>query len=432
MKSLSIILVLGFLSLVPTYANEKFDSAHSILIEGIIPEGTIITNSPSQWMVKPQIEEQLLYTIGQLNGLEGGTPDTSRTEIEIKEIITQERGRYLVKYSAKLIIAWPREQKIPESFAFILPANTSPNAISHFFKTYGADEHGSKRCIAWEAHNVTSGILWYYYRPQKSSCPLKSKENQDVIHTLAYFNVSNENTQNKYPEYAKVWEDGKLVITAIFGKAVEGAESEYDAGVSAYTSTVNELLRKFGKPTSSSVALNSQNTFSRGIQNPEIYLTFETPKGTVDAALFLIEGIRVARSDFAAKYNQRTINSDFISYSGHSGLGANIRALAGMGNFAPDQYQIFLVNGCDTFAYVDDSLQRAHFELNPDSTPDKYLDIITNAMPSYFHMNSRSNMAIINSLYESKATYKQILSLFDRNQRAVVTGEQDNTDPSVE
>lgn len=413
----------------PLIAQDKFDSQHSILVEAVIPDGEVISNNPSMWSAQSTIEDQLLYTIGQLNGLEGGAPDTSKTELEIKDVIKLDDNSYKIKYAAKLFVAWPREQTLPNSFEFYLPRRADYIGLNEFYNLYGADERGTKKCLAWEAHEVTNGIFWYYYRPLKSSCPLRVDGNSHIIKTKSYLSISKLNTENKYPEYEKIWEDKKLVITAIFGKAEEGSTSNYDAGASAYVETVNELIRRFGMPSTSSYDFAGRSYFSDGIKTPEIFLTFETDKGIIDAALFLIEGIRSADGNFTKKFNQRTLNSDFVSYSGHSGLGANIRALARMGKFQKGQYQIFLINGCDTFAYVDESLTVAHAEVNPEFSGEKFIDLITNAMPSYFHMNARSNMAVIDSLFGETRTYKEILSLFDPAQRAVVTGEEDNRWP---
>jgi hypothetical protein len=159
-------------------------------------------------------------------------------------------------------------------------------------------------------------------------------------------------------------------------------------------------------------------------------MRFRHRVGEVDVHMFLVDGIQSVGSDFNIKYNAQTAHSDFVSYSGHSGLGANIRALARKGSFTPGQYQIYLVNGCDTFAYVDDMLRDKHVQVNPGFGPNKFFDIITNAMPSFFHMNAASNMAVIHALLGKNATYQQMLSEFDRSQRAVVTGEEDNNWPS--
>ncbi|MDQ3230895.1 MAG: hypothetical protein M3Q07_03670 [Pseudobdellovibrionaceae bacterium] len=128
-----------------------------------------------------------------------------------------------------------------------------------------------------------------------------------------------------------------------------------------------------------------------------------------------------------------TEDTDFgiAAYNGHSGLGRNIRALARMGSFQAGQYKIFFINGCDTFAYADDALWDAHAAVNPDSAPTKYLDVITNAMPSYFHSNAENNVVVIRSLLERQKTYREILADFDRRQRALVMGEEDNAWPEV-
>ncbi len=152
--------------------------------------------------------------------------------------------------------------------------------------------------------------------------------------------------------------------------------------------------------------------------------------GPLDLALFLIDGIQTVDAAFKVKYNRRTERSDFISYNGHSGLGANIQALARLGHFLRGKYQIFMVNGCDTFAYIDDALRDAHQAANPTEGPDRYLDIIINAMPSFFDENSRSNMTVLEGLVNKRKTYRQILAGFDASQRPGVVGEQDNRWPA--
>lgn len=413
--------------------DNKFVSAHTVALDGIIPNGKILTKNTQTWVVRNEIKEQLMYSIGQLNGLDGGSPDMNRLKIELKDSTVLESGLTQFSYSAKLFIAWPLETPVPAQYTLRIPAQGSWLGLTNFFKAFGSDENGSKKCLDWGAHDITYNIFWYYYRPEKSACPLKYMNNIDPLvatTTQIHLSKSNKNTTGKSPEYDKVWEDNRLTITAIFGMADEEDISEWDAGVSAYKSTVNSILRTFGVPATSNVQLMNNN-FSNALNNKEALLTFNTPKGVVDIALYLIKGIRSTPFDFRSKYNERTRVSDFISYSGHSGLGANIRALANMGEFSNNQYQIFLVNGCDTFAYVDDALRNAHQAVNPAYGKDKFVDVITNAMPSYFHMNNRSNMAVINALYQSTKTYRNILSGFDQTQRAVVTGEEDNRWPEA-
>ena len=180
------------------------------------------------------------------------------------------------------------------------------------------------------------------------------EEDQELVATFPIkFSKSEENTENKSPEYGKVWEDGKLVVTAIFGKNEEGETSSWDAGISAYNRMYNALLSEFGEPVNENPVPDGRNP---GVDYPDLELEFTSSAGPVFVNLSLVDGIRSVDADFITTYNERTKRSDFISYSGHSGLGANIRALARMGEFVAGQYQVFLVNGCDTFAYVDDAI----------------------------------------------------------------------------
>jgi len=406
----------------------KFASAHAIAVDGSIENGILYTDTNYDGAIRSQINSQLYYTIGQLNG-ETGVADMNRLKIEI---INKEQSRfpglYKITYKAELFIAWPRAREIPESYQLIVPGQGGYTGRSKFFQRYGSDEASGKRCLAASAHEVSMGIFWYYYRPLKSTCSLKDSTLLTaplVVNFPMKLKKSDENTQGKSPEYEKVWEDGKLIITAILGMNEANTSSEWDAGVSAYRELYQNLIGEYGAPFTTNLPLGTMP----GIHFPEVRMNFFTEAGEVDVALFLVQDIKMVDAKFMEKYNQRTKNSDFISYSGHSGLGANIRALANMGQFISGQYQIFLVNGCDTFAYVDNSLQEAHHRVNLSAEKNKYFDLITNAMPSYFHFNARSNMQVIMGLVGSKKNYRQILSGFSFTQKAVVTGEEDNNWP---
>jgi len=403
-----------------------FDSAHSIAAKGSVSSGKILVSKFTlDYQIEGLIRNQLFYTIGQLNGWDG-VADMSRVKILSLKRISLSSSFDEVLYSAELFVAWPRKRQLPFRVALILPNRGDASGLSDFYKLYASDVYSQKKCLASEVENLREEIFWYYYRPEKSSCALRKEEGALAFRFDLDLTLSEENTTGKYPEYEKIWEDGKLVVTAIFGIADLEKLEQRDPGVAAYVSFYKDLSKKFGKPLFSSLP----TTRSPGVQNPYIEMHFKTSKNQlIEVHIFLVEDIKNVDARFRQLYNKLTQISDFISYSGHSGLGENIRALANMGTFRQGQYQIFLINGCDTFAYVDAALSEAHARVNPSSGIDKYIDIITNAMPSYFHMNSRSNMAVINALVESKKTYRQILSNFDPYQKAVVTGEQDNRWP---
>ncbi len=402
----------------------KFDSYHNIALDAEIDHGSILSSSISPEVVKQQIRKQLMFSIGQLNGLGGGV-DMNRLKSRIISTESLDNGIYKHYYSAKMFISWPREQQVPASYKFILPENTETGALAGFLDLYGPNGSYGRGCSSYSTYDFGASVYWYYYRPEKYNCPLRdSSLPKKALHIRSKFKVSDENTTEKYPEYGKVWEDQRLVITTIFGKNDSGSTDHNDAGVRAFRSFYFDLLDLLGPPLTSNIENRTP-----GNDSPLIKLTFEVEAGLVDLHIFLVDGIRSVSNDFVAKYNKRTEISDFVSYNGHSGLGANIRALARMGNFQRGQYQIFLINGCDTFAYVDDALNTAHRNVNPDYPATKYLDLITNATPSYFHENSRANISVIDSLLNKDKTYRQILSSFDISQRAAVTGEEDNLWP---
>ncbi|MBT4762017.1 MAG: hypothetical protein HOO06_09995 [Bdellovibrionaceae bacterium] len=412
-----------FISVVSYAQNMQpmFDSAHSIALDGFVENGKILVNSPSPFTAEKRIQEQMKYTIGQLNGV-SSVADLNRLEINILDIIPTQNNKYSVSYEAHLFIAWPRNLNIPEEFQLILPESTENQALYDFYEQY-VDE----KCQSSGAHDLSVGIFWYYYRPNNQDCQLGTEDQPAfAVKFSMQLSVSEENTQGKYPEYHKVWEDGRLVITAIFGMADSENTSTYDAGVYAFQQMYHDVIRYYGELISTSLPPGTHV----GLATPEIRLVLKSESGPVEVNLFLVEGIRFPYNGFRQKYNKLTKYSDFISYAGHSGLGANIRALARMGKFVKDQYQIFLINGCDTFAYTDHALRDAHVEVNPlADSPYRYIDLITNAMPAFFHSNVRAVMAVVRGLTEKRKTYREILSDFDSYQKASVVGEHDNRWP---
>jgi hypothetical protein len=78
---------------------------------------------------------------------------------------------------------------------------------------------------------------------------------------------------------------------------------------------------------------------------------------------------------------------------------------------------------------VDKQIQEAHAAINDDDpTGTRYVDMITNVMPSFFHAMPRGSMAILNGLlsYDAPLTYNEIFKNIDKSEVVVVTGEEDN------
>jgi hypothetical protein len=391
----------------------KSDSSVEAVIVDFEFDGSLTTDS--SFGAAQQIKDQLLFTMGQLNG-DNGVARLDRVQLSnIKT--TAVGGRTRITYHAKVPVAWGKRNSVPASYELILPADMSFGGQDAFFEKYKTE------CVEPDAHDMEAGNFWYFYRPAECS-PAAA----DVVRHSATVALSALNTTGKYPEYTKVWEDGVLNVVAVFGKYEDTGTTASDAGISAYNSFVRDIqneLRPFSMTT-----VPATIPTAPGVGAPDVTIDATLPDGRkVHVTALLTNQIRNTSAAFDTRYAQVTPNADYLSYNGHSGLGANIRALNNKGSWRAGQYTLAFINGCDTYAYVDSALAQARAALNPgDTTGSKHLDIATNAMPSFFHSNSRNNIIFIRSLMNVAAplSYEQIFRQIDSSQVIVVSGEEDN------
>lgn len=397
--------------------NSKGDASAEAVFLDLEFSGELLTDST--WNINKQIEEQMLYTVGQLNG-ENSVGRLDKLDLTNVETRRAEDGKTRVTYDAKLLVAWGQKDDVPDEYTFQLPLDVSFEGQEAFTESYSHD------CVDWGAHDVTSGSMWYYYRPNGYRCELNA---DDIVELTANVTVSDVNTTGKYPEYHKVWEDDELKVVAVFGKYEDDATTSSDAGISAYNRFVRTMKNDLG-------ALDNFRTVpedvpdSPGIESPDITFRAEMGDGqSVEVVALLVDNIRTAGRGFDQRYSELSGPADLVAYNGHSGLGSNIRALAQKGSWVPGQYSIVFMNGCDTYAYVDSALNDARAQINPDDdTGTKYLDIVTNAMPSFFSEMDNGTTQLIRGLMnvDDPQTFEQMFTRFDSNEVVLVSGEQDN------
>lgn len=380
-------------------------------------QGTILTER--NYGAESYLEDHLLYTIGHLNG-DNSVGRIDKMEILAKDFVNVPEG-FLFTYKVRLPVAWGDKNNVPSSYEFTLPKSVSPAFLERFTTSY------KSTCVDWSAHDVDAGSMWYYYRPQQANCKPKA---DDVYKTTATVTRSAANTTGKYPEYNKVWEDNTLNVLAIFGKYEDGAKTASDSGIAAYndfTKQMRQAMAAHGAVTSvpSTVPANP------GIAVPDVSFSVTLSDGRkMNVAALLTDNISVGLSQpaFRARYEALTERADFIAYNGHAGLGTNVRALARGGRWVQGQYVMVFVNGCDTFAYVDTALNDAHAAVNADDpNGTKYIDIIMNAMPAFFASMANATTVFVEALLGDPQTYQRIFDRIDRDQVALVQGEEDNT-----
>lgn len=393
----------------------KEDSSAEAIVLDMKFEGALVTDQG--WNPKSQIEDQLLYTIGHLNGSKAvGRLD----KVELTDVKTAPvDGRTEVTYTASLQVAWHKGQGVPTEYTFTLPRDVSYGGLKTFADTYGHD------CVDYGAHDVDSGSMWYYYRPARGGCDLADG---DVVVTTAAVTVSPVNTTGKYPEYHRIWEDGVLNVVAVFGKYEDGATTSADAGIRAYN-TFNNSIRDVLRGGELTIE-PADAPRDPGVEVPEVRYEATMPNGDrVIVTAIMVDNVRTAGRAFDQRYGELSTDADLIVYNGHAGLGANIRALAGKGKWKQGQYAMVFLNGCDTYAYVDNALFEAHADVNPDDpTGTKHVDVLTNALPSFFASMAGATMALVKALldHEQPRSYEQMFQGVDRSQIILVTGEEDN------
>ena len=365
---------------------------------------------------RSQIRAQLLYTVGHLNA-EPGVSQLPKLALSNVATTSIGGGLFKITYRATLPVAWGDRDRVPRSYRFTLPRRVGAAAERDFVEAYRS------RCADDPASSNASNY-WYHYRPNQSGCSISSG---DVVQVTATVTPNTSNTRGKYPEYARVWEDGVLRILAVFGKEQENATADGDPGIAAYNAFVSRMRETLRGAVTTPASFDG----TPGVAVPEVTFELARSGGTrVQATAMLVDKIATEGPAFDRRYAELSTGADLILYNGHAGLGGNVRALADKGKFFPGKYQIFFFNGCDTFAYVDETLAQRRAELNRDDPKGtRYMDVISNAMPAYFDDMADASNAIVRALLAtgSPRTYESIFSDIAREQIVVVTGEEDNT-----
>ncbi len=380
--------------------------------------GKLVTDS--SFDDRSTISDQLLFTVGQLNGY------TAVGRVDKAEITNIQKttvgGKTQITYKAKLPIIWDRGNGAATKIDLKLPLDISYAGQEAFATKYKHD------CVDFGAHDVDAGSMFYYFRPRNSGCTLAAGDVHSVTATLT---PSPAQTTGKFPEYNKIWEDNTLNVVAIFGKYEDGATTTADAGIAGYNEFVAAMkseLRDRGLTT-----VPASVPTSPGVAAPDIEFNATLPDGKkIKVVAMLTDNVNTGLSQpaFRARYEALSTRADFITYNGHAGLGSNIRALASAGKWVAGQYVVVFMNGCDTFAYIDGSLSSAHKAVNSDDTTGfKYIDIVNNGMPAFFANMAESSLAMFRGFvgFNEPKTYEQIFAQISDSQMVMVTGEQDNT-----
>lgn len=407
------------------------DSANTVLLEGTISRGIIESSSSDIPTVKQEIVNQLYYSLGFFNGLSAGVK-LRHLKIQITRATDLQVNHHYV-YEAQLKIVWPIERKIPDSLDLILPKRGDQKFLQGpWYSQYAQNKKkvDGYQCFESGQYQMLQSNFWYHYRPLNKNCLLSKHQNSDEDLAISFpigFKKSSFNTDGKFPEYQEIWKDNKLSLFYIQSVADKKSPNpQKDIGILNVRNLYQKWKNSLGKIVSNSL----QEGELPGLDHPTIELLFEQKDGKkIEIKILLAGELNIDSVKSLFFYNKNIGAADVIIYSGHAGLGSNIYFLERVGNFIKDKYQIFYLDACDSFSYTDGTLEKRHQVVNEGFEWSKHLDIITNAMPSYFASADNSIFSLVQELINQKKNYRELLFLIDPYQRAFVSGEEDNHYP---
>src|SRR5688500_13606763 len=269
--------------------------------------------------------EQLRYAKGQLNA---DKLHLNLTAGELHDVVAREEGGEIVNtyaMRAETIVTFAElmEAGISDpamlrdrSYDFIVPAD--PRNI--FMRAAETCAEG------FDAGSLADYNYFYYWKPAKEGCVIGKTSGRFTIRALLP-------SGQTYPEYDRLSEDGTVTMVAFFGQADHEPEvSDSDWGM------IN--LREFES------ALRSRSFRQMGAADAETGKgkRWTRTRNGLNEVVDVISprDLNTLQNDTTNLFGRMVRTHEVVMYLGHSFYGS-LRQLDDMANYAPDQYQIFLM-----------------------------------------------------------------------------------------
>lgn len=372
-------------------------------------EGEVLADdavSPRRSIVRQLLYAQgVLRTTSSASGQVGNVDLASVTESKVTESMKR------LRYTATLPVAWPKDKATPTSYELVLPRDAT--TLARFNQKYdgrcGRSEHGQE-------------YYWHDFNPRAPDCRV---DPADVLRVRAAVRTRAKPATSAYPEYDRIWQDGRLDVVAIFG-VIESTNAD-DWG---YTEA-RQFVR-WASDQLTDVEVDARRP-SRSIL-ADTTITGKAVVGgrprdvTID--VLVVGMIAEARRDFDERYDPLSERADLILYNGHAQLGANTNALGRKGKIAPGKYQLLLLNGCESFALVDTAMVDRRREVNGANDPEgtRFFDVITNAQPGYANNLANISYLVYKAalMADTPVSYPRLIGKMPDSHVIVVWGEEDN------
>ncbi|MBX3230843.1 MAG: hypothetical protein KIT84_01390 [Labilithrix sp.] len=389
----------------PSTGDEDITSNHADIVE-LEWEGEVIARAGEP--AKQALVTQLQYLSGHLSADGDAGAQTRLAQLLEAKETPSANGTKKIAYRAAVPVAWPKSSRAPATYPLVLPRDVS--ALARFNAKYdgacGESHYGQDR-------------FWYDYNPRAAGCRF---DDADVLRANATVRPHPGTTQGRYPEYDKVWADGRLdvlMVNGIIGDDNRSDESyrEVDTILSSLAGSLESTPEK--KEAAATPSIRRDVTLTGKLRGGR----------TVSVRALNVREVETSGRDFDTVYGPASAKADVIVYSGHSGLGRHIKSLLSRMEVEKDRYQLLYLYGCNTLEYVSPDIYERKSASNGSADPigTKFLDVISTARPAYGD-NGRSTLAIVRAMIDAKQSYNDLLARdFSSSHLTVVFGEEDNT-----
>ena len=423
----------------------KYAAASTQQILGTIEKGSVIVAANSSLStVKTAISEQLRFITGILNRFKGGMNHGGIQIENVKlESTNSEENTQTYTYTAELVIAWPKGEytpEVPEVFEVPLPHRADKKGLALFDSLYGKNPD----CVSKLNHKTSPDSYWFYYNPAPYGYWCNAGKNATENIANIKINMQKKNSEKvSYPEYQKIWEDGKFISTVLFAELGEGSFGWQDGGLGQFKEAVRRIERAYGTPdkVSNEKVYNAILSNDNSVKIKSLILDYTVEvngeKKPAQFNFFFVSGhLNYTMYDraFTKQFKKLTKISDHVMVNSHSDYGKNIENFYKLGEFQAGQYQIFHVNACDSLSgtgkqETSSLLLDRHAEANKSlQNPNSYADLIVNAMPALSHEVASVVTSTIGGLLAGELSYEEIFAQEDhpKSQSSVVLNDEDN------
>lgn len=370
----------------------------------VIAEGTV--------EARMAIVSQIMYAQGVLTTAGHGNAQVGN--VKLSDVAEAKSGNdKRISYKASLPVAWPRGVPIPTTYNLPLPLDLTELSIENFNEKYdgrcGTNEYGQSS-------------FWHDWNPKAAGCTI---DQADVMPGRVTVLPHAKATKNKYPEYDLIWQDDRLDVVAIFG--IIESNTPTDDGYTEAARFVENSERQLAD-----VSVEDNGSSPTIVRDTTIVGTATVGGRLRDVKIdvLVVRDLQYAGADFDERYEPLSEKADVILYNGHSGLSANINALARKGIVTAGKYQLVLLNGCQSFAYIDTTMTDRRRVTNGSTDPEgtKFLDVIGNALPGYSTNLAAMSNVIFNAVLRADTPkhYNDLLAKMPQEHIVVAFGEEDN------